>query len=827
MRFTIERLRTLVLVAGVLLVIALGVFLGVGRFRNRFNRKDIPHKLGLNIQEEANGFLYSHEVRGHTLYKIRASKQVQLKQDGKVMLQLHDVMIELYAEDGSRVDRIEGNEFDYDPTSGIAKAVGPVEITLMKPSQAPAIAPKASANQAAIAKQKNSSLASAAHAASSGEIHVKTSGLVFDRNSGEASTDQRVEFTLTQGTGSAMGANYDAHEGLLVLDHAVELNVQRGADPVKMNAQHAIFKRDDQVCELTVATIHFHADQANAEEAKIFFRDDGSAEHLDASRGFLLLTATGGRLAAPTGTLNFDGHNQPLHGHLQGGVTIDSEHKGRKVHGTSPAMDLVFAGQGMLRSAHLERGVQIVSDEDAPAANGTLHAHRTWTSPVVDVAFKSTGKSRVEPSSMHGTGGVTITASSQHGNGPVIPEKMTADDVTGVFGPNGMLTMMTGRGHTAIAETTATGTQQTTSGDVLVAHLGAAEGTKASEKNLTGGGMQIDSATVDGNVVLTQQPAAKGGIAASTLRATAGHADYDGEGEWLHLTKSPRVSDGALEMSADRLNVSQGSGDAFAQGNVKATWMGKADEGGAAKSARAARGGGGGAEFGAQGPTHAVAQEAELQRSGIATFKGNARLWQQGNSVTAPVIVLDRAKQTLAAQTTSAKSPVEVVLVSATGAVPARPGAQKQGGSSVSRIHGGDLKYSSAERKAVMRSGSAGKVTATTADATTTSNEVELLLLPPGNHAGKDGAAAQVDRMTSTGNVEIYSGVRHGTGEKLVYSGDSGDYVLTGTAAEQPKLTDPVRGTVTGPALIFNSRDDSVRVDGDGRRTTTVTTAPK
>ena len=28
---------------------------------------------------------------------------------------------------------------------------------------------------------------------------------------------------------------------------------------------------------------------------------------------------------------------------------------------------------------------------------------------------------------------------------------------------------------------------------------------------------------------------------------------------------------------------------------------------------------------------------------------------------------------------------------------------------------------------------------------------LELILLPPGNHAGKDGAAAQVDRMTSTG----------------------------------------------------------------------------
>ena len=163
MRFTIERLRTLVLVAGVLLVIALGVFLGAAKFRNRFIRKDLPHKLGLNIQEEANGIVWTHEVRGHLLYRIRAAKQMQLKRDGKVFLQLHDVNIELFAEDGSRVDRIAGEEFEYDPNSGIAKAVGPVEITLMKPTVAPAIAPKAAANQVLTPKQKNSSLASAAH----------------------------------------------------------------------------------------------------------------------------------------------------------------------------------------------------------------------------------------------------------------------------------------------------------------------------------------------------------------------------------------------------------------------------------------------------------------------------------------------------------------------------------------------------------------------------------------------------------------------------------------------------------------------------------------
>jgi lipopolysaccharide export system protein LptA len=73
----------------------------------------------------------------------------------------------------------------------------------------------------------------------------------------------------------------------------------------------------------------------------------------------------------------------------------------------------------------------------------------------------------------------------------------------------------------------------------------------------------------------------------------------------------------------------------------------------------------------------------------------------------------------------------------------------------------------------------------------------------------------------------VTSNGRRGTGERLVYSGDSGQYVLTGTAGAPPRMTDPVRGSVTGEALIFNSRDDSVSIEGQGHKTLTQTVAPK
>jgi lipopolysaccharide export system protein LptA len=81
--------------------------------------------------------------------------------------------------------------------------------------------------------------------------------------------------------------------------------------------------------------------------------------------------------------------------------------------------------------------------------------------------------------------------------------------------------------------------------------------------------------------------------------------------------------------------------------------------------------------------------------------------------------------------------------------------------------------------------------------------------------------------MTARGHVVLTSESRRGTGEQLVFTGATGEYVLTGTTAAPPRMTDPARGTVSGEALIFYGRDDSVSIEGGGRKTMTQTTAPR
>jgi lipopolysaccharide export system protein LptA len=865
-RLTIERLRTLVLVTAGLLIAALVASLAVSKWKSRLNLTEIPKRLGAEIQQEANGVTYTQARGGHTLFKIHAGKVVQLKEGGKALL--HDVQIELYGEDGSRVDRIAGGEFEYDQKAGVATAAGPVEITIMRPGTAPAVAPRASADQAAKGTGPGTVLGGAAQTVAAGQIEVKTSGLTFNQKTGTATTEQRVEFALAQGEGSATGAQFDSDHGQLVLDHDVEMTVRRATgsrsgpkvEDVKIRARHAEFERGSLIGTMAGAAASYRGGQATAGDAKVLFRQDGSAVRLDATSGFTLATASGAHVAAPQGWLEFDEKNHPQRGHLEGGVTLDSVTGGRQSHGSAPVAELEFSPLGDLRHAHMERGVVMHSEEDAAGA----HISRDWRSPIADVAFRAGAKSKTEIASVFGQGGVTMTGQTRRGDGGMTPSRISADQVTAEFAADQQLKHVTGTGHASVEQTTATGTVQTTTGDRLEADLmqRPAQGSTNGQAQAAAG--QIESAKVDGNVVMTQQPATKPGQAPQPLlRATAAHAVY--EGAWLHLTGNPRVVNGGMEMTADRVDVAQGAGntnranaagnavgasgrvqqagnadgDAFAHGNVKATWVNDGRD----KSAAGSTGGSssGTVGLGGQTPAHVIASEAEFrQATGEATFRGQARLWQDANSVAAPVIVLDRTKRTLAAHGTGtgtgAGDPVKLVLLSAGGAPGTASGAKsdsgkqagegKQGTPAVIRVRGGDLLYTDTMRKAVLHAVPGGTVTAETGTATSNSDAVELTLLPAGSHAEKNAGGAQVDRMTARGNVVLTSQGRQGIGEQLTYTGQTGQYVLTGTTGKPPQMSDPERGTVTGNALIFNSRDDSVSIEGAGEKTRTTTHAP-
>src|SRR5260370_33629499 len=138
------------------------------------------------------------------------------RKDGKVTL--HDVGILLYGrgkDTSNRVDRIYGNDFEYDQNAGLVRAMGEVHIDLQAPAPVDANA------RTEYAK---------GHDVQGGEaqderlIHVKTSGLVVLQKLGVAATDQDLGVEYNGLTGHGHGAGYSSDTGGLVVEAGGKVN---------------------------------------------------------------------------------------------------------------------------------------------------------------------------------------------------------------------------------------------------------------------------------------------------------------------------------------------------------------------------------------------------------------------------------------------------------------------------------------------------------------------------------------------------------------------------------------------------------------------------
>ena len=172
--------------------------------------KEVPAKIGIEIQQSAKGFTVSRSEQGHTIFKIEASKAVQYKQGGRA--ELHDVTITLYGRDSSRFDQIYGADFEYDPQSGDVIGKGQVQMDLEANPEG-IIHP----DQATPRELKN-------------PVHLTTTNLLFNQKTGNAITREKVEFSLPQANGSAVGLSYAADTTVLTLQSQVDVAFH-GATP--------------------------------------------------------------------------------------------------------------------------------------------------------------------------------------------------------------------------------------------------------------------------------------------------------------------------------------------------------------------------------------------------------------------------------------------------------------------------------------------------------------------------------------------------------------------------------------------------------------------
>jgi lipopolysaccharide export system protein LptA len=768
----VSRLRYWFAAATILIVVVVAGFYVYARYRFFSAVKDVPAKLGVEIQQSTDTFSLSKSEGGRTLFTIRASKALQYKQGGRA--ELHNVSIVVYGRESNRFDQIYGDDFEYDPQSGNVVAKGVVHIDLEANPQ-----PEAHPELGPPGELKN-------------PIHLKTSGLVFNQKSGLAKTDEEIAFQIPQASGSARGAYYDSKSNTLTL--ASDINVQTsGPGATKVTARHGLITKDPRRAVLDNVVVERSDSTMTAHKATLFLRDDNSLERVlaDGDVDTKAPGETGLTTHSPRAEFFMNTKNQMRSAVMTGGVTFETT-GANHILGNAGRVVTDFGSDVKVQTVHASEGVRILQKpSSAPAtviasSPHLVRAKARDTSKAPDDVVELTamamdffvkGGRVLDRAETLGSGQITIVPQGPQarlGSGPTV---VSAGKFTAEFNSNRLSGIHGGLG-TRVVQTTPGQADRISTSDRLEAAF-----------DRTGG---ISGFVQQGNFQYHEgQPGAKVNRAAWADKAT-----YSNASQTLILEGSPRVTDGGMATTAQSIRLNRATGDAEAQNSVKTTYSELAPHSG-------------GALLASGDPVHVTAAKMVFTRStGIARYTGDARLWQGANIVEAPSINFDRDKRAMEAQSTANKA-VTTILVQ----------QDKKGNLVPVNVSAARLFYADQQRQVRFEGG----VTMRSTDGTVTADHVTVLLKSREAATASKAVAppSQVDRIVAEGHVLIQQPNRRGTGEKLVYTANDGRFVMTGGP---PQIVDAQQGTVTGAALTFYSHDDKVLVEGGGSNRAVTTT---
>ncbi|MGA2978677.1 MAG: LPS export ABC transporter periplasmic protein LptC [Terriglobales bacterium] len=776
----------------------------------------IPAKLGLDIQQTAEGFSISKSTEGRTQFTVSASKAVQFKEGGRA--ELHNVKIVIYGKDASRFDRITGDDFEYDPSSGNVNAKGTVLIDLEANPEG-----MQHSDQSPPERTKE-------------PIHLETNGLVFNKNTGDASATGNVVFQTPQASGSAVGVQYVAKTGTMNLLSAVVMTVNR-PQPVHLNADRGVITKQPHQVFLTAVHMTRELQEAWSDQATFFLREDNTVDHILAEGD--VRSEIHGRSSSNSKTSNSNSSETRersdraelflagtrnllttalLSGHVQL-ANQEAQNNGTHENGAQPAeaaagrVTLHFAGQQILRTVHAEDGVRLSQKNSqggvlvavaspSPAKGGAQSQDIEMTAPVMDFIVKD-GR-LLERAETSGPPRIVITQPGANQKTVVTAVKFTAR-----FTEKNRISTLHGEPDAKIVS----GLLDPGKSDLSKSDVSKADPTKAGSTKTGAAGQtdRIQSDRVSTSKMLDVVFLPEGGVRSITQtdglayvdgpqKAWAQRGEYTTADQMLVLSGSPRVVDTGMTTTAQTIRMNRATGDALAEGNVKSTYSDLKVQPD-------------GAMLASSDPIHVTSRSMTAHRSAaIAVYTGDARLWQDANVVEAPTLQFDRDHRSLIAQGIAqgvaqatahgeSSQPVSTVLVQ----------VDKTGKVTPVHITSARLNYADVERRIFLDGG----VTAKASDATMTGERMTVFLLPRiQSQAGANPAMpGQVDRIIVEDKVVMTQPTRHATGDRLVYTSADDKFVLTGGP---PSIFDAERGKTTGDSLTFYRHDDRVLVEGRG-----------
>jgi lipopolysaccharide export system protein LptA len=791
MPLPIYRLRRWLAVIAVLFIAVIAGTYFYARLRLRNVLKELPNKIGIDIKQTANGFQFSKSDGKRTLFTVQAGKLKQFKLDGSA--ELHNVSIVLYGRDSSRFDQIYGDDFSYDKKTGTVTGHGEVQIDL-EANPTGGTGP----DQSTPRELKN-------------PIHLETKDLVFNQESGDATTNARVDFRTPQASGWAVGVQYSGKTNTLTLVSQIHVTMG-GQNAESLVATHATITHDPHVAVLDHPRLKNGSGTVEADQATLFLGPENEVQRVLATGNVNAETAGQDtdtmRARADQGEMVLTGRQNLLRtATLTGNVHVERIGS-QPMQGDAGRAILDFLGHNQLQKVHAMDGVQLTQHGARSDASAISSPPQDFDliAPAVDF-FVAEGK-RLDHAETSGAAKITITpAENSNQASPQASARtvITAGRFDAKFAatPEGSsrITSIHGAPDAKIINQAAGLPERVSTSQSLDAAFFPEGG--------------ISTVLQQGSVAYDDgQPPSK------RTQAWADKALYTPADRILVLTGSPRVSEGSMVTTARTIRINRVTDDAFADGDVKSTYSELTEQPNGALLASAS-------------PIHVTAATMTAHNSpAIALYQGNARLWQDANIVEAPSIQFDRDRRFLVAQGTPAQ-PVSTVLVQAKlpqsekarESTPqpskAEAGAghknkkpeEKPGDTGPVAITSAKLTYADTERKAHYEGGVIAKGTNFTATAST----MDAFLLPRSKTSsnqtltGPVSGAGQLDHIVAMGTVVVRQPTRRAEGQTLVYTAADDKFVLTGGP---PSIFDAERGKITGVSLTFFRADDRVLVEG-------------
>jgi lipopolysaccharide export system protein LptA len=795
-------------VALVFVGLTVAVYLKRGWTRH-VERKNAPPSAPVDVERQSSHLTFSKGEGARKIFTVEASKSTDFK--GLNASDLEGVKITIFGKEGARHDTMETHTCRYTKDSGDMSCAGEVEIILMSAEEWSAAGGKPGAP---------------------GTMKIETKGVSFNRTSGEATTDEIVQFSFASGSGQAIGAAYNSEEGTLRLQKDVRLRLDQPdirstktalnakspdgpkREPVEITGTRMDFSRNNgtmhlsgpaqartQTEQLTAAALLLELD-GNFHARRLLAQADGkqTLAEFTAARG-----AGKQRLSAQEITATFAPAGWVTRADANGQVSGDSSQGEARqtMKAKSASMEMV-PERNAPKLLVLKGGVDARTTTVATASPGAETGDtRRLTTDELRLAFleKALEKSPEKGSEKGGAQGSKLASASTAGAGRIEWNEagnagakasqtvLQANQLGMTFDAGGKASRLDARGNVRTERNAAGAEKQT-----------------ATAKN---GFVELQEQGGWSRMELSEDV----GLNEGTRAARADHALFERAQQTATLTGHATARDATTLTSAQKLTFWQTTGDVQGEGGVRSTDL----------SARGAS-------------MHLAPVAANVSadtlsansKGGRALYSGHARLWQGDSVLEGESIELLKNERMM-----NVLGNVRAVFPQASGnaAVAATTAAQKR--PVLWHAQSSKLTYWDQENRARLEQ----NVIVQSPDEKISSAAMDLYFTRA-NAAGSNGVtrgtssnggsngrstgvagAQQISRAVATGGVAVQQGERRATADRGEYTAADGKFVMTGGT---PTIFDASSGTTSGRQLTFFLADATIIIDSEsGSRTLT------